>query len=94
MRYLVHGVTGSGKTVLAEQLAERTGLPWHSVDDLMWRPGWEPVPDEEQRRIAEGLCAQEAWVLDHAYGTWADVPLARARSSWPWTTRGGSRCGA
>lgn len=75
---LVYGVTGSGKTTLARKLAERTGLPWHCVDDLTWEPGWVAVPDEEQRRRIEAICAQDQWILDHAYGSWADVPLARA----------------
>jgi murein DD-endopeptidase MepM/ murein hydrolase activator NlpD len=36
---LIYGVTGSGKTTLAEQIATRSGLPWYSVDDLTWEPG-------------------------------------------------------
>jgi adenylate kinase family enzyme len=76
-RILVYGVTGSGKTTLARQIGERTGLPWHSVDDLTWQPGWVAVPDAEQRRRFEAICAQERWVLDTAYGKWLDVPMAR-----------------
>jgi adenylate kinase family enzyme len=37
-----------------------------------------PVPDEEQRRRIEAICAAEEWVLDTAYGSWLDIPLARA----------------
>jgi SpoVK/Ycf46/Vps4 family AAA+-type ATPase len=32
-RYLVYGVTGSGKTTRARKITEITGLPWHSMDD-------------------------------------------------------------
>lgn len=75
-RVLVYGVTGSGKTTLAAGLAARTGLPWHSVDDLTWEPGWVSVaPDEQRRRIAV-ICSGERWVLDTAYSQWIDVPLA------------------
>ena len=73
----MYGVTGSGKTVLAERISARTGIPWHSVDDLTWEPEWVPVPDREQRRRIEAICAGERWVLDTAYGTWLDVPLTR-----------------
>ena len=77
-RILVYGVTGSGKTVLAERISEVAGIPWHSVDDLTWEPGWVPVPEDEQRRRIEAICATDRWVLDTAYGMWLEIPLARA----------------
>lgn len=76
-RILVYGVTGSGKTTLAAAIAERTGLPWHAVDDLTWEPGWEPVPETEQRRRIAAICAGNRWILDTAYGSWLDLVLPR-----------------
>jgi len=78
-RILVYGVTGSGKTTLARRIGERTGLPWHAVDELTWEPGWVAVPDDEQRRRIAAICAGERWVLDSAYGKWLDLPLDRAQ---------------
>jgi len=77
-RVLIYGVTGSGKTTLARQVADRTGLPWYSVDDLTWEPGWVIVPPAEQRRRIAAICAGEQWILDTAYGKWLDVVLPRA----------------
>jgi adenylate kinase family enzyme len=77
-RILVYGVTGSGKTTLARRLGQLTGLPWHSVDDLTWEPGWVPVPFDEQRRRFAAICAEDGWILDTAYSHWIDVALARA----------------
>ncbi len=76
-RVLIYGVTGSGKSTLAAKVAAATGLPWHSVDDLTWEPGWIGVPPDEQRRRIEAICAGDRWILDTAYGSWLDVPLAR-----------------
>jgi adenylate kinase family enzyme len=77
-RVLVYGVTGSGKSTLARQVAERLSLPYVEVDELTWEPGWVPVPTEVQRERITAICAGDAWVLDHAYGSWLDVPLGRA----------------
>jgi adenylate kinase family enzyme len=76
-RILVYGVTGSGKTRLAEAISDATGIPWHAVDELTWEPGWVEVPQDEQRRRIAAICAEERWVLDTAYGRWLDIPLAR-----------------
>ena len=77
-RILVYGVTGSGKSTLAARIARRTGLPYHPVDDLTWEPGWVAVPDDVQRDRIARICAGDEWVLDSAYGSWRDLPLARA----------------
>jgi adenylate kinase family enzyme len=77
-RVLVYGVTGSGKSALARRVAARLRLPYVEVDELTWQPGWVPVADDVQRDRITAICAGEAWVLDHAYGKWLDVPLARA----------------
>ena len=76
-RILVYGVTGSGKTRLAERISEVTGIPWHAVDELTWEPGWVEVPEDEQRKRIGAICAGQRWVLDTAYGRWIDIPLAR-----------------
>jgi adenylate kinase family enzyme len=77
-RILIYGVTGSGKSTLAAEVAERTGLPWHPVDDLTWEPGWVAVPGDVQRERLAAICAGEQWVLDSAYSSWIDLVMARA----------------
>ncbi|MGH3361966.1 MAG: adenylate kinase [Nocardioides sp.] len=77
-RILVYGVTGSGKSVAAAAIAERTGLPLTLVDELTWLPGWVPVDEGVQRARFAEIAAGDAWVLDTAYGAWLDVALRRA----------------
>jgi adenylate kinase family enzyme len=76
-RLMIYGVTGSGKTTLARQVSERTGLPWYPVDDMTWEPGWVGVPADEQRRRIAAVCANEQWIIDHGYSSWLDVVMAR-----------------
>ena len=78
-RILVYGVTGSGKTTLAERLSHLLGTDWTSVDDVTWQPGWVLLPEDEQRRIFTEVCARDSWILDTAYSAWSDVALARAQ---------------
>ena len=77
-RILVYGVTGSGKTTLAEKLSKATGIPCFEADSITWEPDWTEVPFEIQRDRIASICEQEAWILDSAYAKWMDIPLSRA----------------
>ena len=48
-RIVIWGVTGSGKTTLARELAERLGVPHIQLDAIFWKPNWVETPDEEFR---------------------------------------------
>lgn len=61
-RSLVYGVTGSGKTVLATQLAERTGHDLVLVDDLCRQPGSRGNGNVETWRMA---LSQESIIARH-----------------------------
>lgn len=77
-RILIYGVTGSGKSTLAQRLGLLTGVPYYSVDDRTWEPGWIEVDAQRQRSIFTEICDQPSWILDTAYAKWIDIPLARA----------------
>ena len=77
-RILVYGVTGAGKSTMAARLSARTGIPWHSADDLAFEANWKFTSDEFQRSRIGEICATDAWILDTAYGTWIDLVLERA----------------
>jgi adenylate kinase family enzyme len=74
---MIYGVTGSGKTTLARQISERTGLQWYAIDDMTWEPGWVTVAPEEQRRRIAAVCARDEWIIDHGYSSWLDIVLDR-----------------
>ncbi|HET8680125.1 MAG TPA: AAA family ATPase, partial [bacterium] len=63
-RIAVIGTTGSGKTTLARQLAQRLGAPFVEEDALAWGPNWTMAPrDVLRQRIADALSGT-AWVVD------------------------------
>ncbi len=66
-RVAVFGNAGGGKSTLARQLAETTGLPLYVIDKLQFQPGGAAVPHEEFLRLHRDLLAQDTWILD-GYG--------------------------
>ena len=48
------------------------------LDTLFWGPGWEPRPQDEWRRIQEGLVEAERWVIDGNHEPTLDVRLGAA----------------
>jgi adenylate kinase family enzyme len=61
-RVLVGGISGTGKTTLARELARRLALPFHEMDALYHGPGWTKIPSFEQDVAA--IAAQDSWVFD------------------------------
>jgi adenylate kinase family enzyme len=66
-RVLVMGCSGSGKSTFARRLAAQRKLPFVSIDQIYWQPGWvEPKTDDftaDMTREAE----KPAWVMDGNY---------------------------
>jgi len=79
-RVLVMGCSGSGKSTFGRQLADRLGLPFVSIDQIFWQPGWrEPKPEEFAAKMT--LEAEKpAWVMDGNYTRNGAGELRRARA--------------
>ena len=60
----IFGNAGGGKSTLAKQLAEATGLPLHSLDKLQYRPGGEKIPHEQYLNNHRQLLEQPQWIID------------------------------
>jgi len=74
----VIGVTGSGKTTFARELAQRLGSPHVELDALHWEPNWTEAPlDTFRARVAQALSG-DRWVVDGNYGKARDIIWSRA----------------
>ena len=79
-RIVVIGVTGSGKTTLAANIAHQLGVPHIELDALHWEPNWKHVSNDEFRsRVAEASSAP-AWVADGNYSVCRDILWNRAQA--------------
>ena len=67
-RICVIGTSGSGKTHVAQAIAEKLGMPYVSVDALIWARDWQPVPRDQQLANFEVAFAGPAWVTDGNLG--------------------------
>ena len=77
-RIVVIGVTGSGKTTLAEKLANVLGCEHFEMDNLRWMADWQLRPWEEFRDILVDYVNQPAWVTAGNYSKVRDLTWGRA----------------
>jgi adenylate kinase family enzyme len=75
-RILVGGVTGVGKTTLARQISERTGVPHTEIDSLYHGPNW--VPRDEFLTDVRRLAATDGWVTEWQYREARHILTTRA----------------
>jgi adenylate kinase family enzyme len=69
VRVNVKGISGSGKSTFARELAERLGVPYLEIDAINHGPNWtEAKPAELQARVREFMAsAPDGWVIDGNY---------------------------
>ncbi len=79
-RTLIIGNGGSGKTWLARQLAELSGIPTIHLDDLRWTPGQYGKARDNQVVMDDVARAAEAdaWLMEGVFGWLAKVAMPRA----------------
>ena len=77
-RIVVVGTTGSGKTTVARQLAQRLACPYVELDALFWGPNWTPVPLDVFRERTALALSGDAWTAGGNYGAARDIVWVRA----------------
>lgn len=77
-RIVVVGDSGTGKTVLARQLAQRLDLSHIELDALFWEPNWtKTTPEVFRQRLTQALRAHR-WVVDGNYSSVSDLTWTQA----------------
>lgn len=79
-RVVIVGVTSSGKSTLAEQLAKRLGLDCVDLDALHWEPGWREAPLDVFRDRVEKATQSEGWAIAGNYHIVRDIIWPKAEA--------------
>jgi len=79
-RIAVVGTTGSGKSTMAETIAQRLNIPHYELDAISWEPNWVEAPREETRQRVEVFTRMDAWVTDGNYSFCRDIIWSRLQA--------------
>lgn len=79
-RIVIVGTTSSGKSTLAEQLADNLGYDFIELDALHWEPNWTEAPlDVFTERVKKAMQA-EKWVVAGNYSKVRPLIWSRAEA--------------
>ena len=68
-RIAIIGNAGGGKSLLARALGRQLDLPVHTIDDVQWRPNWQPAPVAEVEAAHARWLSEPRWIID-GWGSW------------------------
>jgi len=77
-RVVIVGASCSGKTTLAENLAEKMACPFIELDALYWKPHWTPSEIPPFRIRVDEATHAPSWVLAGNYDSVRDITWPRA----------------
>lgn len=77
-RIVIVGTTSSGKSTLAERLANQLGCDFIELDALHWEPNWTEAPLEVFRQRVETATQARAWVVAGNYHVVRDIIWPKA----------------
>jgi adenylate kinase family enzyme len=80
-RVMVLGRGGSGKSALARQLGDVTGLPVIELDTLFWRDGLTAMDAAQWAAVQHKLAQRDTWIIDGDLGPYDEALDIRLRAA-------------
>ena len=86
-RTLIIGNSGSGKSWLAQRLAEQMRVPWTDLDLIHWLSDEHSIarPRTEAVAMARIAASEERWIIEGVYG-WIVSELLHRATALVWLT--------
>ena len=63
-RIAIIGISASGKSIAAREIASKTGLPLIYMDQLFWKGDWEEVPEAEYLQKHQEIIQHDQWIIE------------------------------
>jgi len=77
-RIIIIGCGGAGKSTLARNLGEKTGLPVIHLDQIFWSPGnWQHLDKETFDALLMAEMEKPQWILDGNYDRTVEMRLEK-----------------
>ncbi|MBV9383859.1 MAG: hypothetical protein JOY82_21120 [Streptosporangiaceae bacterium] len=80
-KVVILGRGGAGKSALARQLSDVTGIPAAELDALFWQPGPAPMDPARWAACQHELLQSGRWILDGDLGPYDTALEARLRAA-------------
>jgi len=77
-RVMIAGGPGSGKSMLAAALGEKTGLPVFHMDKIHYRPGWVERSKADKDQLTHEIHIQDRWIFEGGHSSTFAERIARA----------------
>ena len=74
-RVVIIGPGASGKSTLARQLGQITGLPVVELDKLFWQPGLVETPRDQWVELQQKLARENQWIMDGDLGPYDAIEV-------------------
>ena len=78
-RVTIIGNAGGGKSTLAHRLADLHSLPYFSVDQIQWLPGWVEQTEAFVTKELDTISIKDSWIID-GWGSWPCIERRLALS--------------
>lgn len=89
MKIMIIGCCGAGKSTLARQLHQKTGIELIHLDQVYFYPNWQEPTKKDWEKTVKQLIQKPSWIIDGNYGGTMEVRLHEAdkiiflnRSRW------------
>lgn len=63
-KILVTGNAGSGKTTVSKYVSEKHGIPWYTLDKIVWQEYWQKTPPPTRSDKISALVQKDEWIID------------------------------